>query len=76
MKKLFFLAVVAAIAAGVLRLFEDREQWRGLTESEARAKFAEKVGDRLPADQMDAIATTVIGKLVERGFLSPDEPSA
>ena len=76
MKKLFFLAVVAAIAAGVLRLFEGREQWRGLTESEARAKFAEKVDDRLPADQMDAIATTVIGKLVERGFLSPDEPSA
>ena len=49
-----------------------KEQFVGLTESEVRAKFEAKLGERLGTDAATEIANKVIPKLKAKGIIKAD----
>lgn len=64
-----FIGVVYAVGRLVAR---QKDEYAGLTESEARSKFVAKVGPKLGEDTAAEIADQVIPKLKERGLVKPD----
>lgn len=77
MKKLLgMLGLGALAAAGIKKAKAHHEsEWRGLTESEARAKLDAKMPSRVPADKRTEIFDKVIEKMSERGLIQADLPS-
>ncbi|HEY5889239.1 MAG TPA: hypothetical protein VIW94_00875 [Acidimicrobiia bacterium] len=72
-RRLFKLALFAAVIAIIARfVMSKKEEYSGLTVSEARAKFEEKLGPRLGEDTASDIADTVVEKLREKGILIDD----
>lgn len=70
---LFKLAFYAGLIYLVSRFIaEKKDEYAGLTESEARDKFMEKMGPRIGDDAASEIADQVIPKLKERGLLKED----
>ncbi len=53
-------------------LAQKKDEYAGLTESEARDKFMDKMAPRVGDDQAAEIADQVIPKLKDRGFIQPD----
>ena len=53
-------------------LAANKDQFIGLTESEARAKFEAKLGGRIGTDTATEIADKVIPKLKEKGIIKAD----
>ncbi|MBW3667397.1 MAG: hypothetical protein KY394_07360 [Actinobacteria bacterium] len=49
-----------------------RDEYMGLTESEAKAKLVGKLKDKVGEETAEQIAEQVIPKLRERGMLRPD----
>ena len=60
-------AIVAAIKQAQMR---SEAEWRGLSESEARAKLDAKLPPRIPDDKRAAVSDKVIGRLDRRGWLA------
>lgn len=54
---------------------QKKDEYIGLTESEARSKFISKAGPRIGEDTAGEIADQVIPKLKEKGFVKADEES-
>ena len=52
---------------------QQKEQWEGLTASEARAKIEPKLVDRLGEDKAQEIVEQLIAALVERGVIKEDD---
>ncbi len=70
---LFKLAFYAGLIYLVSRFIaEKKDEYAGLTESEAREKFMEKMGPRIGEDNASEVADQVIPKLRERGLLKAD----
>ena len=70
---LFKLAFYTGLIYLVSRfVMEKKDEYAGLTESQARDKFMEKMGPRIGDDAASEIADQVIPKLKERGLLKPD----
>lgn len=70
---LFKLAFYAGLIYLVSRFVaEKKDEYAGLTESQARDKFMEKMGPRIGDDNASEIADQVIPKLKERGLLKQD----
>jgi hypothetical protein len=57
-------------------LAQQKDEYANLTESEARAKFMEKMGPRVGEENAAEIADQVIPKLKERGLVHPDDMEA
>lgn len=58
-----------------------RSEWRGLSESEARAKLDAKLPSRIAEDKRGAISDKFVAKMRDRGVISEeidlrDEPAA
>jgi hypothetical protein len=71
------LAIFAGLVYAAGRLVaQKKDEYMGLTESEARSKFIQKAGPRIGDDTAEEIADQVIPKLKERGFVKADEESA
>ena len=64
-----FIGVIYALGRLVAR---QKDEYAGLTESEARSKFMAKVGPKLGEETAQEIADQVIPKLKERGLIKPD----
>ena len=72
---LFKLAFYAGLIYLVSRFIAEKKgEYAGLTESQAREKFMEKMGPRIGDDSASEIADQVIPKLKERGLLKSDSP--
>ncbi len=70
---LFKLAFFAGLIYLVSRFVaEKKDEYAGMTESQAREMFMEKMGPRIGDDNASEIADQVIPKLKERGLLKPD----
>ncbi len=70
---LFKLAFYAGLIYLVSRFIaEKKDEYAGLTESQAREKFIEKMGPRIGEDNASEVADQVIPKLKERGLLKSD----
>lgn len=67
-----FLLVIGALAAVTKVVAARTKEFRGLTESEARAKFESKLGPRIGEDKASEIADQVIPRLKEKGVIKPD----
>jgi hypothetical protein len=57
-------------------LAQKKDEYAGLTESEARDKFMDKMAPRVGEDQAAEIADQVIPKLKERGLIKSDPKDA
>lgn len=76
MKKLLKLGIVAAMAAGVVKLVAaQKAEWQGLTEPEVRGKLHAKLGDKMPAAKVDEIGDKVVDGMRRRGVLGEEAPS-
>jgi hypothetical protein len=51
---------------------EQKKEFSGLTESEARSKLVDKIGSKIGDDTANEIADQVIPKLKEKGFVKAD----
>ena len=69
MKTLFRLAFLAAIAFGIMKLMEEKKNWEGLTEDEARYKINEKLSPRVPAEKLDQVTDQIVTQMKARGVL-------
>jgi hypothetical protein len=68
------LAIFAGLVYAAGRLVaQKKDEYMGLTESEARSKFVQRAGPRIGDDTAEEIADQVIPKLKERGFVKADE---
>lgn len=70
------LLIVGAMTAVTRFLAERRKDFYGLTESEARAKFEEKLGPRIGEEKASAVADQVIPRLKEKGVIKSDVEAA
>jgi arginine exporter protein ArgO len=73
MKAVVRLIGIAALAYFGWKFLESqREEYMGLTESEAKAKMVAKLRDKVGEETAEQIAEQVVPKLRERGMLQPD----
>lgn len=71
------LAIFAGLVYAAGRLVaQKKDEYMGLTESEARSKFVQRAGPRIGDDTAAEIADQVIPKLKEKGFVKADEEPA
>jgi hypothetical protein len=72
-RSLFKLALVAVVVGFIARFVASKKQeYTGLTVSEAKAKVEEKLAPRLGDDTASDVADSVVAKLKERGMLVED----
>lgn len=69
MKKLFRLALLAAVGFGIFKMLEEKKAWEGLTEDEARAKLNDKLSPRVPAEKLDKVTDQIVDAMKSRGVL-------
>ena len=69
MKSLFRLVLLGAVGLGIFKLLEEKKNWMGLTETEARAKLNEKLGSRVPEDKLEEVTDQIVEQLKNRGIL-------
>lgn len=67
-----FAVFVGLLYAAGKFLNEKKNEFSGLTESEARNKFVATVGPKVGDETAEEIADQVIPKLKERGLVEPD----
>lgn len=68
-KLAFFAGLIYLVGKYVV---EKKDEFAGLTASEAKVKFQEKLAPRIGEDQAAEIAEQVVTKLMERGIIRPD----
>ena len=68
-KLLFFSGLVYLVGRFVAR---QKEEYSGLTESEAHTKLTDKISSKVGSDTATEIADQVIPKLKEMGVVKPD----
>ncbi len=73
MKKLFKLVVIGALVAGAVKMMGMKKQeWQGLTESEARSKLDAKLPSKIAGDKRTEVTEKIVGAMKEKGVISPD----
>jgi hypothetical protein len=71
MNRLIKLLVIVALIAVVVKLLEQqRQQWTGLTEIEARARLDAKLPGKIPAEKRAEVTDKIIGAMKEKGALA------
>ena len=68
-----FLIFVGILAAVGKLLASKKDEYMGMTESEARSKFETKLGPRIGEEKAAEIADQVIPKLKEKGVIKADD---
>ena len=73
---LFRVLILGAFVYFASRLvMMKKDEYYGLTESEARTKITDKLGRRVGADKANEVADQVIPLLKDRGVVKPDPVS-
>lgn len=73
LRALFRLVIMAGIVGFVVSFINGKKlEYTGLTESEARRKFEEKLGPKMGEERASEVADQVIPKLKERGMVVAD----
>ena len=73
MKKLVKLLIVGGIVAAVGKaLMMQKQQWQGLTESEARAKIDAKLPAKVEGEKRAEVTDKIVGAMKDKGVLVPD----
>lgn len=69
MKKMFRLALLAGIGFAIYKVVEEKKQWTGLSETEARAKLNDKLSAKVPPEKLDKITDQIVDQMRLRGVL-------
>jgi hypothetical protein len=69
MKKLFRVALLGGIAFAIYKAIEEKKQWTGLTEDEARAKLNDRLSARVPPEKLEKVADQIVDQMRSRGVL-------
>lgn len=73
MKKLVKLLIVGGIVAAVGKaLMMQKQQWQGLTETEARAKIDAKLPAKVEGEKRAEVTDKIVGAMKDKGVLVPD----
>ena len=67
-----FLIFIGILVLASKLLAQKKDEYMGMTESEARSKFETKLGPKIGEDKAAEVADQVIPTLKEKGFLKPD----
>ena len=67
-----FLIFIGILFAASKMLAKKKDEYYGMTESEARSKFETKLGPRIGEDKATEIADQVIPKLKDAGVIKDD----
>lgn len=67
-----FVVFVGLLYVAGRFLAQKKNEYSGLTESQARSKFVDTVGPKVGDDTAEEIADQVIPKLKEKGLIKPD----
>ena len=77
MKSLFKLLVVGGIVTAIVKAVQmQKQQWQGLTETEARVKLEGKLPSKLEGEQRAEVTDKIIGAMKDKGVLVSDAPEA
>lgn len=68
-----FLIFIGILFAASKLLAKKKDEYMGMTESEARSKFETKLGPRIGEEKAAEIADQVIPKLKEKGVIKADD---
>ena len=69
MKKLSRLAMLAGLGFAIYKIVEEKKQWTGLSEAEARAKLNDKLSARVPPEKLDKVTDQIVDQMRLRGVL-------
>lgn len=75
MKRFLIAAAIGALVALALSTRARRQEWTGLSESEARTKLDQKLPSRIPEERRAAMADRIIDTMRDRGVIVADEPA-
>ncbi len=70
------LVLAGLIGFAVKTVSAKKKEFHGLNESQARKKFAEKLGPKIGEDRANEVADQVIPRLKERGLVVEDPAPA
>ncbi len=69
MKKLFRIAMLAGLGLAIYKIIEEKKQWTGLSEAEARAKLNDKLSAKVPPEKLDKVTDQIVDQMRLRGVL-------
>ena len=69
MKRLFRLALLGALVFGIYKLMEEKKNWTGLTEDEAREKLNTRLSPRVPPEKLAQVTDQIVDQMKARGVL-------
>ena len=69
-----FLVFVGILYMAGKMLARKKDEYYGITESEARIKIETNLGPRMGEDKAAELADQIIPKLIEKGVIKADEP--
>lgn len=69
MKKLFRLGMLAGVGFAIYKIVEEKKQWTGLSEAEARAKLNDKLSAKVPPEKLDKVTDQIVDQMRLRGVL-------
>ena len=69
-----FLIFVGVLYAAGRMLNQKKNEYYGISESEARAKIETKLGPKMGEDKAAELADQIIPKLKDKGVIKADEP--
>ncbi len=70
MKKYLLIAVlIGAVALVVKKLSEGKNDWRNLTEDEARQRLHDRFPDRMPEEKKEVVTEKIVSKMRDKGVI-------
>jgi len=73
MKRLLLAAVVLGLAAlAMKKCSKQRDQWHGLSETDARERLDHRLPSRIPDERRAAMTDKIIGRMRDRGAIVDD----
>lgn len=77
MKKLIKVVLLVGGVGMVAKMVAaKKDTWKGMSETDVRAKLDAKLPDKVPAEKRTEIADKVVGKMREKGVLVEETPVA
>jgi hypothetical protein len=70
MKRLLLIAaVIGLVALAVKKGSQRREEWHGLTETDARERLDQRLPNRMPEERRAAVTDKIVERMRDRGVL-------
>jgi hypothetical protein len=69
---LLIAAIIGLVALAVRKGSQQREEWHGLTETDARERLDQRLPTRMPEDRRAAVTDKIVERMRDRGVLADE----